>query len=712
MLRGRISGDDDEKDVNSPPDRLIHFEPEDSSSDSSQEDRTVFGTYYKNIASDESDNVGSKLFGKKTVDNFGNPNSNIENTSVPENVESSAVKFQPDEPINEDLSDSSFPLFVSFKANDPAKTVSEALRDKGIPDTDEPAKEDEVVQSNEFPPNVPEEFIDSSVDPFDIPFDDLSVPIFKPIIAKPTEENTASYDIPKVFENDNVSVPTTEVTPADELSDTPLLFPLSDIPEEPKTIVDVNLYEGTVLTDSSQNDKSDTASDVFAKSRGKKSGFSLFPELNDISSTSESEQSYLTPSDDRSVDASLPVFDKTPVSEIVSDNLAENQIDEPLIFTPSATSLNMAGDLSNDLTQGKSIDLPVINESIPDPSETAEVDVSPVIKTRGSSRVKNDSVASVLKDDGFAVFKEVNNNDNESSPKDDAQNIVLTERPGRNYSPKEINSTVSPSQKGVQANSISDRMPNRYTAAQQMGTVAPLPQRAHKKRRSGIPIALIIIIIIVILLVGFWFAWMQFDLGSVFANMFGSKKEPQVSTFQTQSTASASSSASSDNSTETSETTVPPTATPTPTPSPTPTTAPTETTVETTAETTVETTAATTVAPGEPTKFVTKVLNGSSDGATAYFDLQFENTGAHDSSLVDSIKQITITFESSKTIEEVTSSFFTFVKKEGTTNVFIGTPTSTAIIMQDDIVLVDITGVTSGDNVGKFTVKYYVEYNS
>jgi hypothetical protein len=105
-------------------------------------------------------------------------------------------------------------------------------------------------------------------------------------------------------------------------------------------------------------------------------------------------------------------------------------------------------------------------------------------------------------------------------------------------------------------------------------------------------------------------------------------------------------------------------------------------------------------------------LNGSSDGATAYFDLRFENSGSYDSSLVDSLKQITITYESSQTIEEVTSSYFTFVKKEGSTNVFIGTPTSTAIILQDEFVLVDITGVTAGAKVGSFTIKYFIEYNS
>lgn len=731
MLRGRISGDNDEKNDNSPPDRLIHFEPEEGSSESSQESASVFGTYYNNIASDDSENSGSKLFGKKPTDNFGNPNKDIEESSPVVDEEPTAVTFQPDDLMDEDLSESSFPLFLSFKANDPAKSVSEALRDKATPSTDETAETIDLIQENEtvvesadeLTEDFTDDLTDSTNDPFDIPLDELAVPIFKPIAPKPSEENTTTYDIPKVFENETASISTSEGNVTDSNKSAPLFFPLSDVPEESNPQFESDPYEGTVLSDTPQEPASTFNANISDTFSGKKSGFSFFPEFDSTPLTPDSETSSLIQSDGLSLDESKPIVDESADSKKSRQILSADSNETAPIFAPASVPLNFMTEDIISLTPNETTDLSTEKGLAPDSvdevatiglTESTENTVSPNLKTRGSSKGRNDSIAAVLKDDGFTVFKEVNSEANDTS------NTVLTERPGRNYSSKQVSSTVSPSQKGIQSSINLDRSTSKYTAAQQMGTVAPLPQRYHKKNsRSATPYKLIIIIIVVIMLfIGLWQAWLYFDLGSVFSNLFNSKSEPQVSTFQTLSSASIiTSDTSSDTSVDTSavsETTVPPTSTPTPspTPSPTPTTKPTETSAETTAETTATTTATTTNIPGEPTKFVTKILNGSSDGGTAYFDLRFENSGSYDSSLVDSLKQITITYESSQTIEEVTSSYFTFVKKEGSTNVFIGTPISTAIIMQDDFVLVDITGVTSGAKVGSFSVKYYIEYNS
>jgi len=732
MLRGRISGDNDEKNDNSPPDRLIHFEPEEGSSESSQESGSVFGTYYKNIASDESENDGTKLFGKKPADNFGNPNNNAEESSEAVNEESAAVTFQPDDLMDEDLSESSFPLFLSFKANDPAKSISEALRDKAGPSNDESEEIIDLGQENEaivesedvLTEDLSDDLADSSNDPFDIPLDGLAVPIFKPIDPKPIEENTATYDIPKVFENDTDSIQPSEDNASAPTVSGPLFFPLSDVPEESKPEFESDPYEGTVLSDTSQETVGNINPNSGKNYSGKKYGFSFIPNIDDSSSPTVSDTSSLIQIDIPSSNQSLPTVDEI-IPETAPENFTDEIIETTPIFAPASVPMNFITENIIDLTPNKSEELSDEKSITPDfvaevapkeSEESIENTVSPIQKTRGSSRARNESVASVLKDDGFAVFKEVNSGDNESDKSNADTNNVLTERPGRNYSSKQVTSTVSPSQKGIQSSANLDRSASKYTAAQQMGTVAPLPQRYHKKnRRSAAPyVPIIVLIVVIVLFIGLWQAWSYFDLGNVFSNLFGSKSEPKVSTFQTSLPASiiTSDTSTSSDSSASSETTVAPTSTPTPTPSPTPTIKPTETSAETTATTTAETTATTTVTPGEPTKFVTKILNGSSDGATAYFDLRFENSGSNDSSLVDSLKQITITYESSQTIEEVTSSYFTFVKKEGSTNIFIGTPISTAVIMQDDFVLVDITGVTAGDKVGSFSVKYYIEYNS
>lgn len=762
MLRGRFSGENDDKNDNSPPDRLIHFEPEEGSSDSSQENGSVFGTYYKNIASDNSENDGSKLFGKKPSDNFGNPNTDNDESVTDDVKVPSAVTFQADDVIDEDLSESSFPLFLSFKANDPAKSISEALREKTNPPVDEIDERIDLVQeevtATDSEDILADEFIDSMNDPFDIPLDELDVPIFKPLESIPVEENSTTYDIPKVFENDPVPEEPTKPSVSDSSASGNLFFPLSDDFFEPDPLLENEINKASDLSESSDGNQSVFGTNKDSEFSGKSSGFSFIPSMNDNPETPVSDafstiQDTVQPIDDTLpvieeplpvieeplpvaeeplpvieeplpviqepltvIDEQLPVVDDLTVSDMVSETQSVDLIEDAPIFAPVSEPFEPIADVNNEpisnidgtLFRSKSF---LSDFSTPEVTQKPDEIITestppPTLRTRGpSARVRNETVAAVLKDDGYAVFKEVNTSDNASGKSKEVSNSILTERPGKNYSSKQVSSTVSPSQKGNQTSMNLDPTASKYTAAQQMGTVAPLPQRYHKKsKRSAAPyVPIILLIIVIILFIGLWQAWSYFDLGKVFNNLFGASSEPKVSTFQTTSSTTSASSDTSDT-TAPSETTAAPTPTSTPTPSPTPTTEPTETTPTTTAPTTV--------IYGDPTKFVTKILNGSSDGNTAYFDIRFENSGSYDSSLVDSLTQITITYESTKTIEEVTSSYFTFVKKEGSTNVFIGTPTSTEIILQDDFVLVDITGVTAGSTVGSFSIKYFIEYKN
>ncbi len=261
----------------------------------------------------------------------------------------------------------------------------------------------------------------------------------------------------------------------------------------------------------------------------------------------------------------------------------------------------------------------------------------------------------------------------------------------------------------------------RYSAAQQMGNVAPIAPRDTKKKKQKRDHhkLLIFLLIDVAVLVIFFSVWNYFDLGKV---IFG-EAQAVPPTFSTTLSTAVSTTVESGNAAgnETAKTTL----TPTPSAQETTTAATTdattaETTKETTAATTAATTAETTKEPiatsavvKEPAKipsgFSSSIENGKSSGDTGSFSIALKNTGGKDVSLYDGVEYLQIVFNTTATITSVTSDDFTFVPKPGKPNTFIGTPTSTDTIPFRGTATIDIEAKTDGADIGKFTIKYFIK---
>ena len=265
----------------------------------------------------------------------------------------------------------------------------------------------------------------------------------------------------------------------------------------------------------------------------------------------------------------------------------------------------------------------------------------------------------------------------------------------------------------------------RYSAAQQMGNVAPIAPRDTKKKKQKRDHhkLLIFLLIDVAVLVIFFSVWNYFDLGKV---IFG-EAQAVPPTFSTTLSTAVSTTAESGNAAgnETAKTTL----TPTPSTQETTTVATSKETTaatskETTAATTTETTAATTTESTnepnatsavvkEPAKipsgFSSSIENGKSSGDTGSFSIALKNTGGKDVSLYDGVEYLQIVFNTSATITSVTSDDFTFVPKPGKPNTFIGTPTSTDTIPFRGTATIDIEAKTDGADIGKFTIKYFIK---
>ena len=251
-----------------------------------------------------------------------------------------------------------------------------------------------------------------------------------------------------------------------------------------------------------------------------------------------------------------------------------------------------------------------------------------------------------------------------------------------------------------------------------MGTVAPLPPRITKrKKRSGNIKGILIFLLIIALIVAIWQLWSILDLGSFFKDTFSGSNETVSSTYHPTSISSSTvdSSADSSENSATSATTAAPSATPVPskeaTPTPTATATPTPSPTPEPTATPVPTPSPTPVIVLEKTRFSTYVSDGKTDGSTAFFNLNFDNTGGKASSFNASIMQFTLTYNTSVTIDNVYSDYFTFVPKEGSKNVFIATPNNDTVIPKNGEVAVGITAESTGDNVSTFKVVYYIEYN-
>ncbi|NLO62626.1 MAG: hypothetical protein GX099_04255, partial [Clostridiaceae bacterium] len=275
MLRGR-NGDDKERDESLMPDRLIHFEPEEQSDGPEDESGSVFGTYYKTIASEPTASE-SILFSSDA------PEDDEANEVTPDQIapEYSPVVYQDEITDSKETVDASFPLFLSFKASDSAKSVSEVLRDKSsrndYPDPDNLTEISEdsafdndsvTVESisseaghtgpdvasnkytepevmNETPFNHNEL---SDYDPFDIALEDLNVPVFKPLQNTGPADHTDSYDIPEVFgSRPEESIPDRELQSEDILHPETKQYDNQYDDTEPNTN-DIDLNESAGMT--------------------------------------------------------------------------------------------------------------------------------------------------------------------------------------------------------------------------------------------------------------------------------------------------------------------------------------------------------------------------------------------------------------------------------------------------------------------------------
>ena len=143
---------------------------------------------------------------------------------------------------------------------------------------------------------------------------------------------------------------------------------------------------------------------------------------------------------------------------------------------------------------------------------------------------------------------------------------------------------------------------------------------------------------------------------------------------------------------------------------PKPTSTPAATQETTAAETTNLTTAAITSSAMIPSGFSTTIADGKSNGDTASFNILFKNLGTSDVSLYDGVEYITIAFTTANIkIAEVTSPDFTFTADPDKSNSFIGTPVSTDVIIKKETQTVVISAKSSGSDIGKYSIKYYVK---
>lgn len=260
---------------------------------------------------------------------------------------------------------------------------------------------------------------------------------------------------------------------------------------------------------------------------------------------------------------------------------------------------------------------------------------------------------------------------------------------------------------------LTARPGTRYSAAQQMGNVAPAPKIRTQPRqtRAANRMPLVIILFTLAILVALFSVWSYFSDGNVLLSLFGSNANTNVTTAAATTFAAVIETAAETTvSVETTaETTQKPTPVPTSTPAPTQETTAAETTAaETTAATTAETTAS---GPAMiPSGFATTITNGSASGDAASFDINFKNSGGNDVSFYDGIEYITITFSTSgATIMDVTSDDFVFTANPDKRNTFIGTPVSKEVVAFRDTRTVTISAKSDGTSIGKYTIKYYVK---
>lgn len=275
-----------------------------------------------------------------------------------------------------------------------------------------------------------------------------------------------------------------------------------------------------------------------------------------------------------------------------------------------------------------------------------------------------------------------------------------------------------------------------YTAASQRGSITPVEQQGHSNEKKRSVIKPLVFVCIGLLCLGaLVFCWFHFDLGKSLKS--GGKKSEATTYSEVETTESKQTKVItvSDDSSETTEeptttttteattttTTEEPTTTTTEEPTTTTTEEPTTTTTE--EPTTTTTTEATTTETKEPTNitvvpseypvtsFSYKITNAKVSGSNCSFDLKLSNSGSKTSSLNASIKSITIKFNTSVTITDVTCTNFTVVPKEGKKNTFVLYPNSDEAIEKSGSIIASIEGAGTS-HISTFTITgVYIEYN-
>lgn len=209
-------------------DSLPHLEVKDPatnslfSSDSVPAQNKSLFAYDRNIF-DESDFAPEdQIVNTSSTNNQNVPPSSVQNHS--------GTSFDDDDNFENEDPDAAFPLFLSFKANDSIKNVSEGVREKyPAPDDIAATRDNESSSSSTLPVNTENpvqvsEIPSEEFDDYSKMLDAMDTPIFKPYSLPPEEEyydDSPVYDIPQVFEDRNardndVNIDGTDMTDPDE----------------------------------------------------------------------------------------------------------------------------------------------------------------------------------------------------------------------------------------------------------------------------------------------------------------------------------------------------------------------------------------------------------------------------------------------------------------------------------------------------------------
>lgn len=180
--------------------RLIHASQEEDI-DTSGEAPSVFGTFYHNqVDKDpnlevEENRLPGSYYAEEHRSSVTMSGANTEGDHL-NHFDDSANK-QEIPVAGEEGDDLSFPLYVSFKANDPAANVSDVVREQTTSYNDDDELSFDDLQLNQStPPPTPYASFEKSVfdddlelDPFDMPLENPTVPIFKPLATPVTVDD-------------------------------------------------------------------------------------------------------------------------------------------------------------------------------------------------------------------------------------------------------------------------------------------------------------------------------------------------------------------------------------------------------------------------------------------------------------------------------------------------------------------------------------------